>query len=122
MARVTIAEVKEILDTSLTDAQITAFITAANVLVTDVVGSSSLVSTALAKEIERFLTAHLITATMERQEIQSAVGPISVRYAELKEGLKATTYGQQVLMLDLSNGFARLGGKSVSLKAITSFE
>src|SRR3990167_11412597 len=58
MARVTSIEVKEIISTDIAD--LTAYITAANLLVTEVLGG--LLSDALLKEIERWLSAHLIAS------------------------------------------------------------
>lgn len=122
MARVTIAEVEEILETSATDAQITAAITGANAMVTAVVGSSSLVGTSMKKEIERWLAAHMTVIGIDgRQTNEETVGPIRVKYATLGEGLRSTSYGQHVLLLDISGNFAALGGKKATLKAIKSF-
>jgi len=122
MARVTIAEVKLIIDTSLEDTNVTAYITAANALVTDVLASSGL-GDDLLKEIERWLTAHLIAATQERQSKKEEAGGAKVEYTGVYgDGLKLTSYGQMVLTLDSSGLMASLGGRSATVFAIPSFE
>ena len=122
MARVTIAEVKEIIDTSLEDANITAYITAANASVTEVLTGSGL-GVDLLKEIERWLTAHLIAATQERQSKSEEAGGAKVTYTGVYgEGLRLTSYGQMVITLDSSGLMASLGGRSASIYAIPSFE
>ena len=124
MARVTVDEVKEIIETTRTNDQITPVITAANLVVTAKVGSSTLVSTDLAKELERWLTAHFLSATVERQEMSAKVGDLSVTYARLSKVdlLSTTTYGQQVLIMDPTGAFAASGNKQAKLRAITSFD
>lgn len=122
MARVTAAEVKEIIDTTRTTAQINAVITAANLMVTNTVGSESSVSTALAKELERWLTAHMLAITVERQEIKGEVGDIKAEYAKLEgKGFDSTTYGMTLLEMDPTGNFAALGRKAVKMTAVTSF-
>lgn len=121
MARTTVAKVKEILDTALTDPQVDNYIDIANTMVTNNV-TCGLSATVLA-EIERWLAAHLISITQERLGIKEKVGDAEITYTGVfGEGLKSTSYGQTVLMLDTCGGLANLGKKSISIKAITSFE
>jgi len=121
MARTTPVEVKEIIDTSLTDSQITAYIGIANTIVTNNV-TCGLAASAL-EEIERWLTAHLISITQERQVKKEKLGEAELTYAgEYGTGLKSTSYGQTVLMLDTCGGLANLGKKAINLTAVTSFE
>ena len=107
MARVTADEVKEILDTAI---NLGAFIQAANLLVTDVLGGTSLSADRL-KEIERWLTAHLACARDPRS--RSVKIGMSATQFEGKSGLglDATSYGQQVRLLDTTGSLARLGMK-----------
>lgn len=122
MARTTIAEVKLIIDTDLEDDNITAYITGANALVTDVLTDSGLGATTL-EEIERWLTAHMIAATQERQSKKEEAGGAKVEYTGVYgDGLRLTSYGQMVLALDSTGAMAGLGGKSASIFAIPSFE
>jgi len=117
--RTTTDEVRQIMDeTELTDAVITSYITGANLLVTQTVGSTGLPS-GLLTEIERWLTAHMIASTRERQAVKEEAGGAKIEYAGVYgEGLKSTTYGQMVLALDTSGSFAALGGKGMSIRAV----
>jgi hypothetical protein len=121
MARTTVDDVKEILDTgSLTDAQITAFIGAATILVDDVSGDSCMDATRLA-EIERWLAAHLVSMRA-LQPVREKIGDASVTYgtsdAALGQGLKSTLYGQQALALDCSGILGRSSAPKMSVKTI----
>lgn len=120
-ARVTVDEVKEILDdTELTDPIITAFITSANVMVNNVLGDG--ISDIL-KEIERWLTAHMISSTRERMALKEGAGGASITYTGVfGESLNGTPYGQMVLALDTTGAFAALTKKTVKILAVTSFE
>jgi len=121
--RTTATEVKLILDdSSLEDATVDAYITAASALVDSALGSSSLGDTLL-EEIERWLTAHMIASTRERIALKEAAGGASITYTgQYGQKLSSTPYGQMVLVLDTTNTMASLGGKSASIVAITSFE
>ena len=122
--RTTVQLVKDILDdTELTDPQLTSYINSANVFVTDTLAGKSL-SDVIMAEIERWLSAHLITATRERQAKQEAAGGASITYAgEWGLGLLSTTYGQAAVMMDSSLTLSALakGRSAPSMKAITSF-
>jgi hypothetical protein len=116
--RVTDADVKEIIETTVTTLP---FRTAANLIVTQRLGDSGL-SSDLLKEIERWLSAHLIACSKEQQIEKAGAGEgVSVTY-QGKSGmqLESTQYGQQVLVLDSTGRMAGL--KSASIQAITSFE
>lgn len=123
MARVTIAEVKEIMPTlTLDDTNIAAFILGATTLVDQVLSSSGL-GTDLLKEIERWLTAHMISLGPERMAKKEGAGGAEIEYVGVfGEGLKSTTYGQMVIAMDTSGSMAALAGKTVSITAIKSFE
>jgi hypothetical protein len=122
MARTTKDAVKEIINTSLGDPTIEAIIDSANILVTNVLSDSDLGATTLA-EIERWLTAHMISISWERQATDEKLGEASIKYAGVfGEGLKSTTYGQMVLMMDTSGLMRNAGKRSASIKAIESFD
>ena len=103
MARVTATEVKAILDDSeLTDAQVDVYITSANTFVTDVLTDASL-TVATMKEIERWMTAHMIAMTRERQVKKAGAGGAEVEYVGYwSTGLNGTSYGQMAVSLDTS--------------------
>lgn len=113
-ARVTAEEVKQVIETDLTD--LSGQIASANVMVTALLGSSSLDSAHL-KEIERWLAAHFV-ALKSLQEDTVKLGPIEVKnFTGNKDlGLNQTQWGQQVLFLDTTGAFASLGGKQASFK------
>ena len=120
--RTTIAEVKIVIDTALTDPEITAFISMASLLVDERLGTSTL-SSNLLTNIETWLTAHLISVSRERQATDEEMGDAKVKYSgTYGEDFKATSYGQMVLMLDITGSFLKPGKKDLSMKAIKSFE
>jgi hypothetical protein len=119
--RVSATEVRVIITTALEDADIDAYIALANTMVTNTVTCG--LAAATLKEIERWLTAHLISVTKQRMTTDEKLGEASVKYAGVYgEGLKSTSYGQMVLELDTCGSFAKLGKKAASIKSITSFE
>ncbi len=121
MERVTATEVKVIITTALGDTAVEAFIDIANPMVTNTVTCG--LAAATLKEIERWLTAHLISITQERMTTEEKLGEATVKYAGVYgEGLKATSYGQMVLTLDTCGGFANLGKKAADIKTIPSFD
>jgi hypothetical protein len=98
--RVTANEVREIFDTDLLDENLNAFIMAANLLVTDLLTGVGY-STALLKEIERWLAAHF-AAHMDPVSEDEEMGDGKNRYMLGKRGmgLEGTPYGAQVKLLD----------------------
>jgi len=113
--RVSDAEVKEIIDTSVTT---TAFISAANLVVTEKLGSSGL-SEDLLKEIERWLAAHLIASSKDKQVESETIGDVSATYqGKTDMGLDSTFYGQQVKLLDTTGTMANLGKRKAKVEWI----
>jgi len=111
--RTTVERVKALLDVdiSVTDLVIASFIETATTLVTDALGTSALTDTTL-EEIERWLTAHLIAYTLERQSKSEEAGSAKIVYAGdlAQEGLKGTTYGQMAVSLDTTGTLKSLYG------------
>lgn len=121
--RTTYEEVKAILDnTELTKNQIEAYIVSSNIMVTEVMGTSE--TSDILKEIERWLTAHMIASTKERQEIKAEAGGAAITYSDIfkRGGLASTTYGQTVLALDTTGAFANLALKPAYIHAVKSFD
>jgi hypothetical protein len=105
-ARVTSDEVKEIIEVPST-LTLTAFITAANVLVNQNLTASGL-DDDLLKEIERWLAAHF-AAIRVRQLASQDIGEGKDQYQyKLDLGLRVTMYGQQAIMLDPTGILDRL--------------
>jgi hypothetical protein len=107
--RTTEADVKAIIDTALTEDELNPFLTAANVLVSAVVGNEGYTEQHL-REIERWLAAHLI-AIRDPRLMSQKIGDADAVYAgfaQFGKGLEFTSYGQQVLLLDTHARFAAL--------------
>jgi len=118
MTRVTADEVKVVIETELTDPIIEAYISSANVMVTNIMSGSN-ASSDLLKEIERWLTAHMIAVSKERVASKEGAGGAYIEYSgEFAAGLASTSYGQMVKSLDSTGRFANAGSKRVVFRAI----
>lgn len=117
--RTTATEVKKIMATGLIDADVTNVIDFANRQVT-VVFSGSTLSAAVLKDIESWLTAHLIAMGKERQAEKEKVEGISELWFQKKTGesLRSTTYGQMVIMLDSSGLMIEAAKQKTKIRAI----
>lgn len=120
MARTTIAAVRAIIETSLDDTTVQIFIDDADLIVTDLVGSETSLSDARKEQIERYLTAHLITITRQRQLQEHEVEDARERYVgSFGKGLEGSTYGQTVLTLDTSGKIkASINKRTITFWAI----
>ena len=77
----------------------------------------------LLKEIERWLTAHMISSSRLRTVNKEKVGDVDVTYTgKFGEGLSMTEYGQMVLQLDPTGRMQRVGKQDISITAIESFD
>jgi len=116
--RTTRSDVKAVIQTALEDNEIQILMEMANRMVTESLLSSSL-STAVLKDIETWLSAHLIAIGKERQPSEEKVQDIWIRYqGKFGESLRSTTFGQMVLMLDTSGAFDSTTKRKVSFNAI----
>lgn len=106
---VTVDDVKLIIDTSLTDAQITVFLAMATTLVTDKLADKTCLSDDAKDQIETLLAAHFLS--MRDQRVASEkVGDASFTYqGQTGMFLKSTFYGQQAIALDCSGTLEGLG-------------
>jgi hypothetical protein len=122
MARVTPTEVKEIMDNcEVLDSIVVSIIDTANAFVTDTFFDDQSLSATRLKDIEKWLTAHMIASSLERQTSQEKVGDGEVTYSgKWADGIKSTTYGQMVLFLDTTGKIANSGKQGASIKAIKS--
>jgi hypothetical protein len=115
--RVNDADVKEILDTSIST---TVFIKAANLIVNEHLSGQGLSNDQL-KEIERWLSAHL-ACVRDPRVAEEAFGDARAKYQGITGlGLDATMYGQQVRLLDSTGRLSRVGKQAVYIKAIREF-
>ena len=122
--RVLPAEVKEIINTSLSDPTIVSFIDASNITITALLGDSTVLSSAQLKQIELWFCAHLIACTRQREKQSERTGQASASYSGMTgKGLDATMYGQMCKALDTTGVLAADSGKKVAtIYAITSFD
>lgn len=114
--RVSATDVKAIIETELVDNIIDVYILSANTLVNTALGSGT---SDILKEIERWLTSHLIAISKERQASKEGAGGANIEYAgSYGEGLKSTSFGQMVLTLDTTGKMASLNGMAARSFAI----
>lgn len=117
--RTTAIEVKEIMDdTALTDAIVNAYIKSANLFVTNHLGASTLDTDTLA-DIERWVAAHAIAMTRERQAKKEEAGSAKVEYGIVfGVGLLATSYGQMAIALDSTGTLQTIADGKTLIKLI----
>jgi len=97
--RATEIEVKEIIDTTLTEEQVTPFLRAANRLVTDLLTNENY-NAATLREIERWLAAHFV-AVRDPRVSKEKIGDADATYHGKSDmGLNFSPYGQQVMVLE----------------------
>lgn len=110
MALVTVNDVRQIIETNLSDAEVEAFINSADIIVSKIYENDTMMTPALKAEVEKWLTAHLIAVSRERQidEI-SAGGAVSIKFqGNSGLGLESTLYGQNALLFDVSGKLSNL--------------
>lgn len=108
-------DIKDIIDTNLTDEQINAFINMAYFVSKDL-GDTSEVSQGMLTEIQRLLAAHFITCR-EQQPKSEKLRDVSATYRGADGmGLRSSTYGQQAIALDASG---ILGTRAEGLRRAT---
>ena len=107
MARVTSDEVKEIIPTTK---DILSLIDVANRYITDLLSGKGLSETRL-KDIELYMSAHLVSITIEKGGIKTdRIGDSQRTYSIISsEGLKMSRYGQTAIMLDTSGCLSSAG-------------
>ena len=104
MARVTPSEVEDIFENS-DSIDLNPHITAANLIVTNVLGNEGLSAETLI-EIERWLAAHFACARLPMED-SMRMGDASIKIqGAFGKYLDSTSYGQRVLLLDTSGRLA----------------
>jgi len=122
--RINPAGLRSIFKTELIDSDLQVFIDTSNLIVTEELGSSGLSDDRL-KEIERFLAAHFATTADPQMQSERIGSEYQYRVqGQFGEGLKSTTYGQQVLLLDTTGLMAKFadGKKRASISAISEYD
>lgn len=121
------AEVKAITGSTLADAAITPFLTAANCLIDNVGDCGDNVTDACKTQAEAFLAAHLLTQSnvgSDSKQVQkeSLRGKYSVEYLSAKaqgSGVLSTTFGETANML-MGGCLAELDKAPAFIKSIGS--
>jgi len=123
MARVSAVEVKEIMDNcTVIDAVVDTFIDASTALI-DKIYADTLITDTLLKEIERWLTAHMLASTLARTTSEEKLGDASVKYTgQWGKKLESTPYGQMVLILDPTGLMANAGKMAATITAVNEFD
>lgn len=118
MARTTVGSVKVIIDTGIDDVDISAFIGDANTIINDRLSGEN-IDEGIMTMLEKYLTAHLIAISRERQAKDEKVGDVSVKYAgDFGKFLEQTSFGQQVLSLDPTGKMRAASKRKASIKSI----
>ena len=119
--RTNVTDVKNILDnTTLSDPIITGYIDSANVFVTEYLEPTTL-SAIMLEEIEKWLSAHLISFTRERMAASEEAGGAKIKYIGVfGKGLDSTPYGQTAIMLDDTGTLLELsaGKKNINITSL----
>ena len=120
MARVTTAEVKRVINTSLSDQIVTEHINVASRFVEDVLNGKGLATNTI-RDIELYVSAHLISVRdpAAGAVVSEKIGNTEATYGNsstLGQGLAFTRHGQTAIMLDTSGNLAeRASGKPKAL-------
>ena len=122
--RTTAAEVKQIMDNcTVSDTIVDQYITAANLTVTDLIGSDTTLSDAQKEEIERWYTGHMLAVTICKTTTREKLGDAEAVYTgQFKMGLDSTPYGQMVKQLDTTGKMGNIGKRGASIHGVTSFD
>lgn len=118
--RTNATDVLAIMDTDLSEREVSPFITPANLIVTSKLSSSGL-SDELLTEIEKWLSAHLASC-LSRSVGKEKIADMEITYDGFKpgQGLESTIYGSQVLLLDTTGTLGDLGKKRAYLETINA--
>lgn len=117
--RCTGAEVKQVITTGKTAAQVEFYITAANLIVTDNLTGESF-SAAKLKEIEIYIAAHAVALDDPQIAKEDIGGETRATYdvGTPGEGLAHTRFGRMALLLDTSGKLAKLGKRPAKMEAL----
>lgn len=117
MSTITIDEVRAIIPTTIPDEDMVHFIEFADAMM-DVLRETDL-PPKIMKEINRWMTAHLIASSRERQAREEGAGGAYIKYTGMSyTGLRGTTYGQQAIALDTTGTLNTIAGKAAKMWVI----
>ena len=96
--RTSVAEVRKLIETDISDEQVSAFLTTASVTVDQLFGEEDRLTDETKTEIEKWLTAHGIASTVTQQLAEAGGGATRVKFqGETGQGLRSTMYGQYIV-------------------------
>jgi len=122
-SRTTAAAVKAIMDTDVTETQISdsGILDDSYNFVSAKLGEQSIGDDLLAS-IEKWIAAHMVSVGLDRQLQRGKGGPAETTYTgNYGMNLQMTSYGQMAVSLDPTGILAAAGGKAVYAKAVVSF-
>lgn len=100
MILVTVDEVRAIISTNLEDLVIREYIESTDGIMKGLFQGVS-ISQGVYKEIQRWLTAHAIAISKERQAKEEGAGGAYIKYSLIQgQGLASTSYGQMAMTID----------------------
>ena len=115
MTRTTESDVRNVFDTDLDSAALSAWIDIAHEVVDDIADKDSSITNTRLTQIEKLLTCHYASAQDQRISNTSRE-TASVDYqGETGMNLRGTKYGQQAIQLDPTGLLSTLGKPSASL-------
>jgi hypothetical protein len=96
-------------------------------LVTEKLGADTTLTTDHLKEIERWVSAHLVACSIERQAGKEKIGTTAVDFVGSQQGSSGmswslTTYGQQVLVLDTTGILANAGKRKARVDTVDAID
>ena len=112
--RVTADEVRLILKTTLTDAELDVFIAAASILVDDLLDGEACHSVASLKEVERWLSAYYATAR-QLELNKEIIGPAEEGYVDSES---PSRYWDRAVKLDCSKKLVNQGNTQFRLSLL----
>ena len=122
--RVNTTEVKQIIEEcDLDNRIIQVYINAASRVIDNVFSDDAVLGNAAKKDMELFLTAHMIVSTLWRMPETEKLGDAQIKYTgQYGMALDSTPYGQVLKTLDVTGKLAKMGKRTATMKAITSFD
>jgi len=113
-------EIREIIDTDLTDAQINAAINTAYFITLALVGKlGSCGGSSTLCEIQKYLAAHFVSIHQRQTKNESIGGEWSVSFTTPEGlGLDASLQGQQAKAMDCSGTLAKMGLKKATFQVV----
>lgn len=119
MARVTEAEVKEIIEIADDFVTLDPFILIANEIVNIIAVNDTTITDTILKEIERWLSAHFTAIRDPRVDSEKA-GSVGAKYQyKVDIGFEVTTYGQMAKRIDSSGTLAKMDADAKSGGPVT---